>query len=259
MNIHNNIRVIQISDCHLSSNQQQHFSGRHPDEYLHKVINDINRNETKDCLILATGDLSNDGSEISYQRLFHALSKLNKEVYTLAGNHDDLVSMSKHLSHNRIKNTSFLVKDNWLFLFLNTHVDKEEHGYLSSREISSAKTILEKNQDKHVFIAMHHPPLHVNCAWIDRKNLQNSHDFMSLVSANKNIKAVTFGHVHQEYETVLEGIHYYSCPSTCHQYLPNSDDYAIEQVEAGYRWFNLQHNGAVQSGITRLAKGTNAA
>jgi len=252
MNIHNDIRIIQLSDCHLSSDNKQQWFGRNPESYLKQLIHDINNNETHDSLILATGDLSHDGSEESYKKLFQFFSKLDRNVYTLAGNHDDPEQMAKHLNQGKISTASHFTQGNWLILMLNTPEPQQEYGYLSEQEFIQIKNILKKHQDKHVLIAMHHPPIRVNCAWIDSVNLRNSQEFMALISQHKNIKAVCFGHVHQDHKTVIDNVQFFSCPSTCHQYLINSDDFAVDDIEAGYRWFNLQHDGQVSSGVTRL-------
>ncbi len=247
MNIHNNIRIIQISDCHLSSDDQQQWFNRHPDQYLERVIHYINNYEHDASVILATGDLSHDGSEKSYVKLAEYFSQLKNKVYAIAGNHDDSHNMDKYLNL-----VSHFTKDNWLFLMLDTHVTSEEYGMLSQQALAYADEILSKHPDKYIFISMHHPAIHIDCAWIDKINLLNSQDFMALVSHHNNIKAITSGHVHQSHELIIDGVAFFTCPSSCHQYLSHSNDFAVDEVAAGYRWFNLQANGKVISGVTRV-------
>ncbi len=246
------IRIIQISDCHLSSDVQKKWFNRHPELYLKKVIQDINNNEPADSIVLATGDLSHDGSDSSYLKLSRYFSSFDKKTYTLAGNHDDLNKIKNHLNHEQMKSTSYFIHGNWLVLLLDTQVVEQEYGNLSKQQLSLAEELLKTHQNKYVLIAMHHPPIHINCAWIDKINLQNSDEFITLVSRHKNIKAVTFGHVHQAYETIIDNIQYLACPSTCHQFSPNSEKFSVDDINAGYRWFDLLNNGRIKTGITRI-------
>ena len=252
MNTHKDIRLIQLSDCHISSDNQQQWFGRNPDMYLENLIHYINDNEAPDSIVIATGDLSHDGSESSYRKLSKNFSSLNKNIYTLAGNHDDLEQMARHLNQEKISTSTYFTQGNWLVLMLNTPVPDKEYGQLSEQEIIQVKKTLAKHQDKYVLIAMHHPPVRVGCAWIDNVNLQNSQAFMELVAQYKNIKAITYGHVHQDHTMAINGVDYFACPSTCHQYQSNCDDFTVDTLEAGYRWFDLRHDGHINSGVTRL-------
>ncbi len=252
MTKHKKIRIIQISDCHLSADAQQQWFERNPARSLEEIITLVNYNEPSDSIVIATGDLSHDGSEKSYLTLSQQFSDFNKDVYTLAGNHDNPKHINNHLNKNKLKSVSHFVQGNWLVLMLDTHVPKQEHGLLSTQQLEQANVLLGAHTEKYVLIAMHHPPIHINSAWIDKINLHNGDDFKMLTSHYKNIKAVTFGHVHQHYDTTIDNIQFFACPSTCHQFLPNSEHFAVDNINPGYRWFDLQPNGDMSSGITRL-------
>ena len=40
-----------------------------------------------------------------------------------------------------------------------------------------------------------------------------------------------------------------SSPSTCAQFLPNSDDFALDVRSPGYRWLELSDNGAMHTKV----------
>lgn len=252
MNNQKNIHLLQISDCHLSSQDNQQWFGRQPEQQLSNMINFINHNEPDDSTVIASGDLSHDGTAYSYQKIFQYFSRLQKKTYCLAGNHDDPGLMAQYLNRQQCKTTAHFIQGNWLVLMLDTQLSGEEHGYLDTLQFNKMKTLMTQHPDKYVFIAMHHPPVHINSAWIDKINLLNADDFLSLIAQHKNIKAVTFGHVHQQYQTTINNINFFACPSSCHQYLPQSPTFAVDDIEAGYRWFDLKQNGDVISGIKRL-------
>ena len=45
-----------------------------------------------------------------------------------------------------------------------------------------------------------------------------------------------------------------STPSTCIQFLPGSEDFAVDSRAPGYRWLTLHENGRIESGVQRLAQ-----
>jgi hypothetical protein len=55
-----------------------------------------------------------------------------------------------------------------------------------------------------------------------------------------------FGDTFTKNPTVCaKGSVYLSVPSTCVQFKPLSDDFAIDDLSPGYRWFDLYANGDV--------------
>jgi Icc protein len=43
-----------------------------------------------------------------------------------------------------------------------------------------------------------------------------------------------------------------SSPSTCTQFRPNSDDFALDVRPPGYRWLDLTANGKIQTKVVWL-------
>ena len=68
------------------------------------------------------------------------------------------------------------------------------------------------------------------------------------------MKAVLFGHAHQEFAGEKNGVACYGAPSTCIQFKRNCEDFALENIPPGYRWIDLYEDGTLKTGICRLAK-----
>jgi Icc protein len=43
-----------------------------------------------------------------------------------------------------------------------------------------------------------------------------------------------------------------STPSTCSQFLPNSDDFGMDDRPPGYRWLHLYADGAIDTDVVWL-------
>ncbi len=63
-----------------------------------------------------------------------------------------------------------------------------------------------------------------------------------------------WGHVHQIFDDLRNGVKLMGTPSTCIQFNPNQDDFAIEKLPPGYRWLELMPDGRINSGVERLEK-----
>ncbi len=67
--------------------------------------------------------------------------------------------------------------------------------------------------------------------------------------AHRNVRAVLWGHVHQHFEGERNGVRLMSTPSTCAQFLPRSDGFAIDRRPPGYRWLELRDDGTIATDV----------
>jgi Icc protein len=83
----NGILIAQITDCHLPADPQQTYRGINPHKNLRTLLMKVRA--MKPDLLLATGDLSEDGSRASYRALQEYFRPLGVPVLALPGNHDN--------------------------------------------------------------------------------------------------------------------------------------------------------------------------
>jgi Icc protein len=98
----------------------------------------------------------------------------------------------------------------------------------------------------------HHQPIPVRSAWLDQYVLANASEFWRTVRDFPQLKTILFGHVHQVHEGQKQGVHYYSAPATCIQFMRNRNDFALENLNPGYRWLDLSPSGDFRTGIVRV-------
>ena len=68
-------------------------------------------------------------------------------------------------------------------------------------------------------MALHHPPVPIGSAELDRIALQEPEQLLQLLLANPRVAGLVFGHVHQHWHGVLERVSgtalpLWACPST---------------------------------------------
>lgn len=137
------------------------------------VVNRIKHKELADTdAIFLTGDLSQDQSIESYQKMVDSFHGINKPIFWIPGNHDCITNSSNIFSqHNKFIRTSLFETEHWNFIFLNTKLDGTDAGLLSESELEILNTSLQKDKTKLHAIIVHHQPEKIGTPMMDEKNL----------------------------------------------------------------------------------------
>jgi Icc protein len=67
------------------------------------------------------------------------------------------------------------------------------------------------------------------------------------------VRGLVWGHVHQALDEQRGGLTLMSTPSTCFQFVPRRDDFAIDYVAPGYRQIRLHPDGRIETRVRRVA------
>ena len=78
--------------------------------------------------------------------------------------------------------------------------------------------------------------------------------FFAIVDRHPQVRVILWGHVHQEFAQRRNEVLLLAAPSTCLQFLPGSERFAVEEIPPGYRWLDLYPDGTLKTGIERLAQ-----
>lgn len=251
------LRVVHITDIHLLAEPGARLYGIDTAVALQKVIDAIVELTPPPDLLIATGDLAEDGSEATYSRLGNLLAGVNMPVYVLAGNHDDINEMHDSLVGGNISFLDMARIDNWFFMFVNSQVVGESYGFISPVEMSLLKDNLELAGDAPVVVALHHTPMEIcpraNC------QLQNLTEFNQLTASFPGIKAVIAGHTHVNAEKNIASHVQYTTPSTFAQIdhglagdSDSGDFWALHRMDGsshGFRVLDLTPDGQITSQV----------
>jgi 3',5'-cyclic-AMP phosphodiesterase len=86
-------------------------------------------------------------------------------------------------------------------------------------------------------------------AWLDGVALRDAPEFWKVIDSNPNVKAVVCGHVHQAADRQRNNVRFLSTPSTCAQFLPGSEFFALDDRPPGLRWLTLHANGRLETEV----------
>lgn len=246
-------RVVQFSDCHLFASTEGKLLGLNTDDSLNKVLDLIGKEQPVMDLLLATGDLSQDASVVSYRRLIEKLKRFpDVPCYWLEGNHDVTGPMLESLGTRERMSPCLVKLGNWVIVMLDSTIPYEVPGELDEGDLVFLDESLKGAKGSHVMVCLHHHPIPLGCKWLDTQVVSSADRFFEILDRYDNVRAIVWGHVHQEYEGERKGVNLYAVPSTCVQFKPKSEDFAVDDTAPGYRWFDLHADGRIDTGVSRV-------
>lgn len=245
-------RVLQITDCHLHTNPNWKLAGINTQTSLDWVMSLAEQYRQGTDLLLLTGDLVHDASVAGYTRLKRQIERFGVPACCLPGNHDTPEVLSAELQEGLVQSPKTVTMGNWVIILLDSTLPHSEGGHLNDQELARLEQTLQAYPDSHILIALHHHPILVNSAWMDKMSLDNPEPFLRLIRQHSGVKGVIWGHIHQTFESDYHGIKMMGTPSTCIQFVENQDAFGISTAPPGFRWLELTANGEINSGIERV-------
>jgi 3',5'-cyclic-AMP phosphodiesterase len=248
----NTKRLIQITDCHLGPLTSETLLGLNTDQSLHDVLALILQKEPEFASLVCTGDIASAGHDSCYRRFIDIVRQyFPHPLGWLPGNHDSSEIMA-NIRLPEMPAARTMDVGNWLLVLLDSVVPGHVYGEFPQAELDYLGQVLAANRDKHIIVMFHHQPVRVGSAWIDQYIVRNAEAFWALVDGQPHVKAVVWGHVHQDYRGQRNGVELVATPSTCIQFKPLCDDFTVDTLMPGYRWFDLNEDGSFTTGVERV-------
>ena len=245
------VRVAQITDTHLYAEPDGRLLGLNTRDCLLAVI-ELALQQRRPDLVLASGDLAHDGSAQAYRQVRDCFNRLGAPVYCLPGNHDEAAALREHLNHSRFRSVRSHAVGGWQLLFLDSSVAGSEGGHLASGELAALDSCLRERPDTPALVCLHHQPVAVGSRWLDSMKVNNPEAFFAVIDRYPQVRAILWGHVHQEFVQRRQDVLLLAAPSTCLQFLPGSEEFAVDHIPPGYRWLDLYPDGRLETGVERL-------
>lgn len=243
------LRIAQITDCHVSAAPDTLYRGQDPVKNLQAVLSHV-RSQNPD-LVLATGDLSEDGSEDSYRLIKDLFDLVGVPVLALPGNHDDPGLLKEHFPGSPVDDIAVTENGAWQLIRVNSCLPGQPHGRVADQMLAALKKTLGKDPGRPRLLALHHQPLVTNSPWIDKYRLMDAGPFLDLVIGNTDVKAVIWGHIHQPFETKINQTLMLGSPSSVANSLPGTESFTLNDEGPAYRWLELEPDGNISSEVVR--------
>ena len=245
------VLLVQLTDSHLFANADGKLLGMNTHDSLQRVIERILDEQPQVDLILASGDLSQDGSLQSYQRFRQLHEQIPAPARWFAGNHDELPAIQAACAGSDLLQP---VTDlgNWRIILLDTSIPGAVPGHLSAAQLALLSTALSDAGERHVLVTFHHHPVSIGCRWMEPIGLRNPDALFAVLDGFPQVRALLWGHIHQEFDQLRNGVRLLASPSTCVQFAPGSEEFQVDQEAPGYRWLRLYADGRLETAVSRV-------
>lgn len=245
------VLIVQLSDSHLFASADGTLLGMKTRDSLQRVIEQVLAEQAQVDLVVASGDISQDGSVESYQAFRQLSGHIPAPARWFPGNHDESVEMLQAAQQSDLLDPVVDI-GNWRITLLDSSVPGSVPGYLEDRQLQLLAQSLSEAPERHHLVCLHHNPVPIGCAWMDPIGLRNPNALFAVLERFPQVRAVLWGHVHQEYDQMRNGVRLLASPSTCIQFTPGSDEFQVDTTAPGYRWLRLHDEGRLETGVSRV-------
>ena len=245
----NRLQLIQITDTHFCADPDWLIRGVNPRNTLACVLESARTDLQNTDLILATGDLSEDGSDASYQELNRIFGKLAIPVMPLPGNHDLPERLTACLDADNMIHQGYRILGNWQIITLDSARPDHIGGRLAPVQLHHLQQRLQAEPERHTLVALHHPPVEIGSRWMDEIMLASAHELFNILDQQRQVRAVIWGHIHQEYSSIRNNVMLLGTPSSCIQFKPAQDAFALDTTRPAYRRLRLYPDGKLDTEV----------
>lgn len=239
--------VAQLTDTHVvDPSDTDSTDERYVDNNarLALAVERLNAETVQPDVVVATGDLTDNGTAAEMALLTECLSRLRAPLLALPGNHDLRSTFAAAFDQPWASdnNLSWVVDvGDHRIVGLDT-IKPGSHGGLfdAEREVWLDET-LSAGKDQATILAMHHPPFLSGIHWMDQMALEGADRFEALIARHPTVVRIICGHLHRPMTTVVGGVTATVGLSTVQHIELNLHDKAPVQVICDPPGYQLHH------------------
>ena len=246
-------RIVQVTDPHLFNDPNSELLGINTQASFSQVLTEIQQQHYAYDLVLATGDLVQDSSDNGYLRFCENVKSLEKMVFWIPGNHDFQPKMVEFLTKENVNaGKHILLGEHWQILLLDSQVQGVPHGQLEAEELAWLQAKLAAYPQRYTLVVLHHHLLSTGSRWLDQHNLRNPHELAGILAPFPRVKAILYGHIHQQVDSTWHGYQVMATPSTCIQFKPDCNTFTLDTLQPGWREIELYADGHIETRVKRI-------
>lgn len=198
------LRILHLSDTHLFGDGSLHYGKVDTLAALQRVLDRAAELDLID-VVVASGDLSDDGSVESY-RLLHGLlepwaAERGAIVVYAIGNHDRREQFEEVLGAR----TRVFGVNGFRIATVDSTVPGYGYGNLDEAQLDALRVALEEPTEGGTVVVLHHPPVPASTTLLAALELQNPAELLD-VCATGDVRLILSGHYHHSLSTEADGI-----------------------------------------------------
>ncbi|HSJ92313.1 MAG TPA: phosphodiesterase [Ilumatobacter sp.] len=215
--------IAQITDCHVVEPGELVADRVDSGEALERAVRQINGLPTPPALVVATGDLVNDGRPEQYDRFQAIVAELTVPLIPVPGNHDDRDELRARYPTLLPAGEADQPIDHVLDLgplrlvFVDTQVPGSVAGAITPAQVGWLDEVLSDAPDRPTVVFQHHPPFATGIGFMDREAFTGARGYGTMLAHHPQVELVSCGHLHRSIIRRFGGTVACTWPSTSAQ------------------------------------------
>lgn len=214
--------LAQISDLHIGLPGAPGGGRRERVAALRRCVAAINALRPRADLVLATGDLVDDGVVEEYEHFRALMAPLDAPYYVIPGNHDDRDALRAAFADH-----AYLPRDGaFLHYVIEAHplrligldsiIPGRARGELCGERLAWLEAQLNGAPERPTLLFLHHPPFLDGIQFWDVLNCRNADGLAAIVRRHRQVVGLIAGHLHQSIRRLWNGVMASSSPAPAH-------------------------------------------
>lgn len=243
------MKIIQCTDLHLPGLYQDSVHEVHSWSVFESLLEAIDK-ECPDLLVI-TGDIAAHHQDwLCYQRLQQKLSQEKYPWIILKGNHDRGEIFEDVFGSHCLKSFwKYPLENGNSLLFLDTSEERENEQVLKALSEFLNDTTCPN------FLFTHYPPIEVGHQVFDEiYPLLWKGTLLEILLQCTTDLYIFFGHIHFEFESHKEKLHFYSVPSATLPFMSDALEFTIDAGGSYYRKILISNAGEMETEVVRITR-----
>lgn len=196
------ITLVQLTDCHLFADPDASLRGIATWPRFTATLQALERLAPQFDLLIITGDVAHDEILATYQAVARELVPWSDRLRIVPGNHDNRSALWQAFPQacGRVDDRIAFVQrfEHWSVFGLDSHQPGQLSGRLGPAQLRWLDEQLAATAPQPAAIFLHHPPVDIGSAWLDRIGLEDRDELKSVLERHSHVRLVLTGHVHQQ-------------------------------------------------------------
>jgi len=240
-------RVLQVTDCHLFRDPGADLRGVVTWPRFRAVLAEIAARLPEFDLLVFTGDTAHDHLAETYARVRSELERAFgslERVRFIPGNHDDRAAMREVFGESQLAPLDGCVAfehswPQWRVIGLDSQIPDQLPGELGPEQCTWLLSRLEAAPELPALLLLHHPPVPVRSAWLDRIGLQDVDRLHVVLANHPQVRLIGCGHVHHETASPLGAVPVFTTSAVGPPFLGHAPELVIASRPPMFRLFEL--------------------
>jgi 3',5'-cyclic AMP phosphodiesterase CpdA len=217
------VLIAQISDCHIRDHGDHLARLVDTTETLRRVVEHLMALDPAPDVVLATGDLTDDGTAAQYSTLVEVLAPIADRLLPIPGNHDECPRFREAFAglipdDVDEDHCSYVVDAHPVRLVgLDTTIPGRHDGRFDLERERWLEGALAAAPHRPTLVFTHFPPFETGLRFMDDAGLLDADRLRAVIQRHAQVRLLVTGHLHRPIHTSIGSTLVSACPSTGNQ------------------------------------------